>query len=222
MYKCVLCEHTTASLVSYVNHYKLHKSVHNVKFPCGVPGCYRTFKTYSTFKSHVSSEHSHYSRAVRVSRSVQYIGNVHLECRFSNCQKKCENISDLFAHLRSHIQEGEEINCPFPDCSAKYRVISSFSSHVSRYHRNIDAKVFDNTNTIIGEHAENVNEVVPANPDDVCLENTVNNNDSIIKEDAYLRSVALFYLKLQAKYHIPQSTIQKVTSDLTDIHQVGQ
>ena len=42
-----------------------------------------------------------------------------------------------------------------------------------------------------------------------------------VNQDQYLRSVALFYLKLQAKFLLPSSTIQNIIEEYQDIHSIG-
>lgn len=43
-----------------------------------------------------------------------------------------------------------------------------------------------------------------------------------IDDSLFLRNLALFYLKLQAKLLLPASTIQKIIEDLQSIHDISQ
>ena len=47
----------------------------------------------------------------------------------------CSDIQDLVVHLRNQIKEGLSVSCPFVNCTKEFDEKKSFSSHVSRYHR---------------------------------------------------------------------------------------
>ena len=49
--------------------------------------------------------------------------------------------------------------------------------------------------------------------------NVINDNSDM---RLYLRNLSLFYLKIQAKYLIPSSTIQHIIADIQDVHKLGQ
>ena len=51
-------------------------------------------------------------------------------------------------------------------------------------------------------------------------ESNVLDDDSDIQ--LYLKSLSLFYLKLQAKYLVLSSTIQHIITDIQDVHKLGQ
>ena len=42
-----------------------------------------------------------------------------------------------------------------------------------------------------------------------------------VDESVYLNSLALFYLKLQAKLLLPGSTIQNIIEEFQDVHDIG-
>lgn len=72
---------------------------------------------------------------------------VDLKCPVAICGMELSSTSDIFCHLKSHIRSGLYVKCPYLHCSKRYGVVSSFSSHVSRYHTVSDqANVIQPTN----------------------------------------------------------------------------
>ena len=58
MIHCQLCSYRSTNYRSYVKHvFKSHSSVPNFLFTCGINGCSRTFRNYSSIKSHFSRHH---------------------------------------------------------------------------------------------------------------------------------------------------------------------
>ncbi len=49
-----------------------------------------------------------------------------------------------------------------------------------------------------------------------------NNFPEVVDESLFLRNVTLFYLKLQAKLLLPESTIQGIVEEFQNIHDIGQ
>ena len=47
-------------------------------------------------------------------------------------------------------------------------------------------------------------------------------SDESLSDDVFLESVALFYLGLESKQHIPQSTLQKVVTGVCNFHDISQ
>lgn len=61
--------------------------------------------------------------------------SIQLKCSLNFCAGEYTNVKGLVSHLSSHIQDGLTVICPFDGCSKTFNVKTSFSSHVSRYHR---------------------------------------------------------------------------------------
>ena len=128
--------HQTASLRSYVRHYAMHSNEANVKFPCAFENCKKTFRTYGAFKSHLARDHLKHNK-----QSVVNLGEaVRMTCPIAFCAKLFDNLDCLLAHMRSHIRQGNEVTCPFLGCGLKYRMPSSFSTNISRRHRDMSSR----------------------------------------------------------------------------------
>jgi len=53
-------------------------------------------------------------------------------CKY--CKIKQSDIPNLFSHMRSHIANGINMECPFSNCSLTFQNKDSFKSHVRRSH----------------------------------------------------------------------------------------
>jgi ribosomal protein L35 len=110
----------------------MHSNEANITFPCAFDTCKRAFRTYSAFKSHVFRDHVNDSNKRKLSGG-EASGILH--CPLGFCGRHIESLQDLIKHLNDHIMQGNEIICPFQGCGMKYSVKSSFSSHLSRHHK---------------------------------------------------------------------------------------
>ena len=243
MYACQLCNFETCYLKAYCEHYRVHRNVHNFKFPCAIPGCTQSFSTYSGFNTHVSRNHSQY-RKDNFAHNHRYSSKstgVLLKCNLGICGQICENLSSLIKHLKTHIDAGLEVKCPFQSlCPKSFRNKSSFTSHISRYHKK------DFLNSPANPQAETCD--LNVGPDDQTEnnENAMCHADSDIKEDEcrtpvdlhhveeddnevgesislslshedFTHNVALFCLKLQSELLIPERTVQKIVEELENM-----
>ena len=222
---CTLCDFTSKSLISFCQHYEIHRNVANFQFPCGVSNCFRSFKNYTAFKSHIFRDHG--NRNLKKVTQLQ-LEQINLSCNVSLCGFQCVAFEPLIVHLKQHILDNISVLCPFKECGKYFSVKSSFSSHISRSHRDKNIKLL----------SECIAKSVPMeiSHDDI-LENgdelNVNDNMDVSEDDSsakpytvnsskYLDSLALFYLKLQAKLLLPASTIQTIVEEMKTIHNLGQ
>ena len=135
MYKSKSCLYRPLTLKDFVRHYGLHTNIASITFPCAIPDCARDFRTYGAFKSHVARNHQN----IRVQRSqvleVSDLATLETQCPFTFCAKISKNLKDLLQHLKTHTIQGNEVQCPFEGYRSTFRIKSSFSSHVTRKHK---------------------------------------------------------------------------------------
>lgn len=130
MFRCELCPFETDSSETYVDHCRIHKNVHNVDFPCAFSNCRRRFINCNSFKCHVLRDHT-FSKYNEASK------NVSLNCSLPFCENVFfADLPALLLHIKQHIYAGIKLKCPYLNCSSSFACISSFTSHLSRYHRN--------------------------------------------------------------------------------------
>ncbi|XP_071943870.1 uncharacterized protein [Antedon mediterranea] len=217
---CPTCTIQLSSIKEYVKHSRTHIHHRNARFPCCFPRCIRTFYTYKGLTSHISRDHSD----IHCQSQVDYrnIG-VYVYCMFDFCRSKCSDVKDLISHLKTHIASGLKVDCPFDQCTGNFGKKSSFSSHISRCHMNysvydIMAKcVSDGTTSAQrNEHDSSDDGLVPFADTDIDYADSESHS---IDATEYTQYIALFLMKLQGKYLIPETTIQVIVNELNFLQQ---
>ena len=234
MFQCSNCSFFCKSLVAYSQHIVVHKNEKNSVFTCGTPGCVRSFSIFSSFKSHINRNHK--KNSVSEMNTHSNLCDVSFKCNLEMCEFHCKDITGLFAHLRCHISEGVSVSCPFKTCkNNEFKVVSSFTSHLSRCHKDWTLSLFSDSVII------NSDRVRPETIDDHGLEqgseclggNVIDTDNGLLpqgEEDLeipinntqFMHSLALFYLKMQAELLLPASNIQMLLCDFNDIHLAGE
>ena len=233
MYTCPVCAFSSDSLEAFAGHYRFHKSVANFDFPCPVTNCTRTFCKYLSFRSHIHRDHEQFRKDVRVVTKCKISSA--LVCQVPLCCFQCKDLHQFLGHLRHHIQDNVEVVCPFKDCAKSFSVKSSFSSHLSRIHRDWSASCISNavcSSVSINDHISGqaaAANFIAGSKEEVALdsdnfdgpEETNCAASDTVDEESYLRTISLFYLKLQAKLLLPASTIQQIIEEFQEIHDIG-
>ena len=214
MLTCRFCNNESGTILAFVQHMKLHQHVPNFEFRCGAPDCQRVFSKFSALKSHIYRHHREHHRSAR--EQAQFSGHV-FKCHIDYCGTQCGNLTEFLSHLKTHIQSGLEIRCPF-DCNKTFKVKSTFASHVSRKHRKCSVAHLIEPAPTSGIA---ISDVVPESEslEDVGLEQ---DPPETVDESLFMRNLTLFYLKLQAKLLLPESTIQIIVEEFQNIHDMGQ
>lgn len=224
---CQLCNVQFETIKKYVQHCRTHRHDINVTFPCFVHGCTQISHTYKGLTSHISRYHK--DMQLEILSSKYQSSGINVRCVLEFCQHRCSDLQDLMAHLRQHIVTGLKVNCPFDNCDRLFHNKSSFSSHVSRYHRhftsrnlapqyiisqsNISGNISLPSSSLMCESMHDHDEMDVSNEDeDICMD------DSIAE---FTKSLALFILKLQSKNLIPESTIQEIVEELYLLNQMS-
>ena len=240
MYHCKLCSYKSKAFVDFTCHMKLHSNVPNHPFTCGVPNCTRSFRKFSAFSSHIYRDHR--------SKQIVEQNRAALTCQVEDCKKTFADRKSLIHHLRGHIREGRKITCPFRGCYKVFGVLNSFSVHVSRLHKEssfkhvdetreqtVHQEQFDDASVLLRQSSmsavENENEIgaCSESADDpsmpLCPPSTSGmENEEIgafnesVNEDLFLKSLSLFYLKLQTKLVLPASVIQTIVEEVQQVH----
>ena len=133
-----------------------------------------------------------------------------IKCESLLCQQIFHSIPELHKHIRQHIQEGASVKCYFTGCAKTFNKISTFSSHVSRYHQFHGSKNF-----CIGTTSKEVTNNETQDFDDCSVGLTEE------EECLFEKNLALFYLKLQSKYLLSSSVVQDICQEFQNIHSLG-
>ena len=127
--------------------------------------------------------------------------------------------------MKSHIDSGIQVKCPFESCLKSFSKKSSFTSHVSRYHKTGSIQINQDHQNEQSEFNVSLSESVDLSSDDVALMSSdeIDPNimlDTIVTQQEFSHNFALFCLKLQAELLIPQSTVQCIVEELQVMHDV--
>jgi len=217
-----LCEYLCEIFYSDVNDCYGHHDTLSQK-PFLPAGHICTFMNYESFKTHVYRDHAKYSK----SNCLEKYRNMHFSCNVNLCNFTCNDISDFFGQSKMHLCNNAMVKCPFEKCEHSFTVVSSFSSHMSRSHRNW--KVGGRIVSTDADDVVNTNAATTA--DDRCIfsdfhevsdQVQIAQEDSGIDEDMYMDALVLFYMQLQAKLLLLDSAIQDIITQFQNIHVLGQ
>lgn len=214
MSPCQFCNSECSTKYTYIRHMRLHQSIPNANFACPLLGCVRSFKTVPNLKVHIYR--SHQRRHCTVCQiSVTRCNNVcSAESRPTDTR--------LVANVKRLIREGRTVSCSFRERSKTFTVASTFSSHVSRNHKHDRIESVRSAENVAASDAHNSVE-----PDALdCESDTSQDQSDVFPESAdrsaYLQNLLLFYLKLLAKYILPESLIQSIINDFQGVHDINQ
>ena len=106
---------------------------------------------------------------------------------------------------------------------------SSFTSHLTKKHKTLLANLLSDS-AFEREQAAVQDSRVTIGDTDISFISDSHDFDSVLDEDViqnvdedqYLHSLSFFYLKLQAKFSLPASTIQSVIVSFQEIYDIGQ
>lgn len=211
MFLCEVCSYSSKSIKSYVLHYRLHRNHHNIEFPCGYRECSRRFKKYSAFRSHLQRDH--------VSKNPdKAFANVSLKCNLQFCKHLTfDNIALFISHIKFHISDGIKIRCPYDDCCVYFEKKSSFTSHISRYHKHSS---LDKISAFHKSPSANriTNEICPTSSASSVFNDNMSDVEGMVEMDHLYTNMALFYLKLHAKHFVSNSVIQDINEQFFEIN----
>ena len=224
---CRLCYYRTKSLRLYASHSQLHANGPNRPFGCANLRCTQTFTTFYRFKIHFERNHGD----KRDPRNVQHVPDIasvaSYQCDVQHCQKVCAGLKQFIGHLKEHVKSKTGVNCPFIKCGKRFDGVaeSTFKSHISRHHKELTADcVQDQYILRLGSsNVPAVNSTPTAVTDDDVHCDGENCQNGLPKlsetemEQLLIRKIAVFVMKLQAKHHVPSSTVQLMLLEFCDV-----
>lgn len=227
MFKCHFCIYEANNLKSHLRHRKCHRHLTSVYF-CGYQSCKGRFSTESSLRSHLIRSHKIYVSKVEDKHIICMSNNeARFVCTVKICKKQLNNYNELMKHLKNHMINGLEVTCPYNACNKKYNRVRSFTGHVTKKHKcqiliqtidsnhdiddGLKANSFEETNH---QNLVRENEVEDDNADFTIFENTSDEEDVDEDSESFINTLAIFYLKLECQYFIPESTIQYIVEEL--------
>ena len=238
MFSCALCSFSTGVLQNYVSHYRGHRHIHNFRFPCGINGCLNTFATYAAFHTHVYREHAMSTKQASNYRSQFLEVGSSLKCKVAFCETTIEGLAGFVAHLKGHVKQGTQIDCPFPHCTKHFTKLPSFTAHLSRYHNNwsndsVEAQYVAELNEEQSTSSSNFDGIVDitaiadtADAMDRSDDNDMHADESHDTDDDFTKRysavIGRFYMMLHGKLLVPARTVQTIVEEMCIIHDLGQ
>lgn len=215
MIVCRFCNRSLATLKGYVLHCRIHRNEPRCVFKCEFAGCKQTFCTYAAFKGHFYRRHGNEPALSGTSAIVS-----NLSCGVPLCSRRFQTVKELLSHLKEHLVEGRPVACPVTGCERNFTLKSSFTAHMSRKHGDCSASnisdiykdvTLQSSDAVFPNASENLA------PDNATLEEVPPNLN-----EAFMRNMCLFYLKLQGQLLLPASTIQIIVEEMQNLHELGQ
>ena len=131
---------------------------------------------------------------------------------------------NILSHLKDHLRNGNCITCPFRDCKKLFTKGKSFTSHLSRLHKNCilqeckqmavtkqnETQPSDEFFLLINNETSN---------EKIKLENT---DDNKIDPESLLKHMGSFFLKLEIKCLVPKSAVQSIAKELSGMLAIGR
>ena len=203
--KCPHCSIEQKTVNSYVQHYKCHVNVPNLKFICPYMPCSIQLSSHSSLKSHIFYYHSDSKCPSNpCERSSSSMVCTVFDCPYETYIKK-----DFVSHLCSHMDGNDLVLCPYDNCDKKYSNRSSFTSHLQYKHEksSIPKKGIEKFDACHGNSEQGEGNTG---------ENDINQLEKNMLEGeqenfrSSMDDMALFFLQLHCKQIVPNSTIQLV------------
>ena len=225
---CRICDHQLHSVKDYLKHCRGHYNDRNARFYCCVPACIRTTYTYKGLVTHLNREHRDFE--CQSQKNMYRNVGVSVRCVLDFCQRKCVDLKEMLTHLKEHLSSGLKLCCPFKQCSGLFEKKSSFTSHISRCHRNYSVQDL-NPKYITGENASThcgnlddhdgngCDDLNGPNVTSVDIDMGSNSGHETLSSAEYTKYIALFLLKLQAKHMIADNTIQVIVDEMFYLQQ---
>lgn len=130
---CPNCFEKTNSIKSYIHHFQIHSnSLSNTyisSFQCNVENCFKNFRNYSSFFSHLRRIHGD-SQTTTV---FPILGNDRIiKCSIQLCKLKVSTLKELTKHYKNeHLNKGDAVSCPYFNCKRIFKSKATMSVHFS-------------------------------------------------------------------------------------------
>lgn len=145
-------------------------------------------------------------------------------CNVAICGKVFDQYPHLLKHMKEHIIKGTVVTCPHLGCSKVYKLVNSFTSHLSRYHRGVVSEVGSKDLVLPSNSVEEVIDLGNRPALDLemdILENLDDNNlncEQDSPDDIILKAISQYCMKLEFQNLVPENTIQKMVTEMYLIH----
>ena len=191
----------------------IHSNQKNFRITCNLRNntgtCCAIFQSVCSYKTHLIKFHG--STWTCSSQSDSTV--VH-EIKCSVCDSVQNSLHKMAVHFKSHCDKDEHVQCLVKHCNAEFKVYSSYTSHMSRSHKNVsylDLKSMLRQEQVV--HTDNSDSEIM----EIDAESTVINVDFPL----VTRNIALLFMKMKTQYCLADSTVQALLNDFTQLFDVS-
>ncbi|XP_039315484.1 uncharacterized protein LOC105205425 isoform X2 [Solenopsis invicta] len=202
MFYCNFCNFGTPYLKKHLDHHIYHRNI-TYFYYCGYDRCKKCFQSGTYLRAHLRRTHGLHSKKHETFLSIAFSADERgkFVCTINICKKKFDNFHLLIKHLKKHINKNQQIQCPFRNCKRRYFVLSSFTSHISKIHKNRydQAEIVTVENPVV-ESEESLNNTlleIDDQPNMIVQHEPYNAQYDADESDLFLKNVGQFYLKLE-------------------------
>lgn len=216
--------------MEHLSHRQQHRHLHNNKFHCGYHECRIMLSSERLLRLHTLRVHK--VKVKHAAPSAPPCSNLNGKyvCTLSTCRREFEIFKDLICHLKNHLRRGLTIICPHASCNINYKQVASFSSHLTRKHRNLSVcsrnvlltdnqdqdELFElpfetSSNDNLSGNSETNFNIISANSE-------VRMHSVEKEEDIIMNNLAQFCMKLEYQYLVPETTVQFSVEEIFKIH----
>ncbi len=177
------------------------------------------FTKLETYKTHVFRHHRTYYCNTHADLSAGTIADsVNYDILCPICNDKIKDLIKLSSHFARHCQSGLVVKCVISGCSASFRLHSSYSSHMSRCHK--DFRVVNDLYChyhTVRDIADEINSV-----DDSGEDNQTDEAGILLDCSAIQKTLAMHFMKMQESVMIPVSTVQLAVENCVAFYEINQ
>lgn len=216
MITCPRCNRSSANLRSLLVHLaKVHSNEPHFRIVCKLPkpigSCCSVFSSLASYKIHINRFHSRLLMSDKWENS-----SLRTEILCSVCNAAVHSLQGLSSHYKEHCTDGVSVPCVVRHCRKTFSVYSSYTSHMSRSHKNVSlCHIRDEL-----KRQETVD--YQSYDSESALDVTSNVElEEISDMRSMTKNIALLFMKLKAQYCLPDSIVQAIVSDFSDVCDVS-
>ena len=199
----------------FVGHLAIiHSNQKNFRITCNLRNdrgtCCVIFQSVCSYKTHLIKFHG----STWACSSSQDSNILH-ELKCSVCDTVQNSLRNMAVHFKSHCDNDELVQCLVKHCYAQFKVYSSYTSHMSRLHRNVS--YLDLKSALRQE------QVVYTENSNSRLMEVDEESDVVDSIDFPLatRNIALLFMKMKTQYCLADSTVQALIYDFAQVFDVS-
>ena len=200
-----------------------HSNESSFDIICSLPklhgNCCAVFRSLSKYRCHIYKYHS---ALLLTDKIRQNETGTCILCPI--CGSAEQSLRAMSTHYRIHCDDGIPVKCLVRHCHKTFGVVSSYTAHMSRIHKNVTlAFIRDDLKKYL-----DVAEPVQPEPEyDSCpvdlVEDTISEPRALgaVEMPCTIRNTALLFLKMKSQYFLADSTIQSIVGDFSDCFEVS-